>query len=306
MRDSFISSLLEVALKDENIILLTADLGFGIFDEFEKQLPNQFFNVGISEQNMTGLATGLSLEGKKVVTYSIGNFPTFRCLEQIRNDACYHDVNVTIVASGGGYSYGQLGYSHHATEDISIMRSLPNTTIVAPCSDWEAKNSIKMLVEKNGVGYLRLDKTFIDSKKYFKNEFQLYEAKTYIDGEDITLMATGGIVRESIAASEELKKYKVSARVVSIHTLKPIDENVIEDAINNTGGIITIEENSIIGGLAGAISEYCLENNKIPKKFKRIGIHNQFSSIVGTQDYLRKINHLDYLSIVKQVLRLIK
>ncbi len=306
MRDSFISSLLEVALKDENIILLTADLGFGIFDEFEKQLPNQFFNVGISEQNMTGLATGLSLEGKKVVTYSIGNFPTFRCLEQIRNDACYHDVNVTIVASGGGYSYGQLGYSHHATEDISIMRSLPNTTIVAPCSDWEAKNSIKMLVEKNGVGYLRLDKTFIDSKKYFKNEFQLYEAKTYIDGEDITLMATGGIVREAIAASEELKKYKVSARVVSIHTLKPIDENVIEDAINNTGGIITIEENSIIGGLAGAISEYCLENNKIPKKFKRIGIHNQFSSIVGTQDYLRKINHLDYLSIVKQVLRLIK
>jgi transketolase len=306
MRDSFISSLLEIALKDENIILLTADLGFGIFDEFEKQLPNQFFNVGISEQNMTGLATGLSLEGKKVVTYSIGNFPTFRCLEQIRNDACYHDVNVTIVASGGGYSYGQLGYSHHATEDISIMRTLPNTTIVAPCSDWEAKNSIKMLVEKNGVGYLRLDKTFIDSKKYFKNEFQLYEAKTYIDGEDITLMATGGIVREAIAASEELKKYKVSARVVSIHTLKPIDENVIEDAINNTGGIITIEENSIIGGLAGAISEYCLENNKIPKKFKRIGINDQFSSIVGTQDYLRKINHLDYLSIVKQVLRLIK
>ncbi len=186
------------------------------------------------------------------------------------------------------------------------MRTLPNTTIVAPCSDWEAKNSIKMLVEKNGVGYLRLDKTFIDSKKYFKNEFQLYEAKTYIDGEDITLMATGGIVREAIAASEELKKYKVSARVVSIHTLKPIDENVIEDAINNTGGIITIEENSIIGGLAGAISEYCLENNKIPKKFKRIGINDQFSSIVGTQDYLRKINHLDYLSIVKQVLRLIK
>ena len=217
MRDAFVNSLLEIALKDKNIILLTADLGFGIFDEFEKKLPNQFFNVGISEQNMTGLATGLSLEGKKVVTYSIGNFPTFRCLEQIRNDACYHNVNVTIVASGGGYSYGQLGYSHHATEDISIMRPLPNTTIVTPCSDWEAENAIKALVNENCVGYLRLDKTFIDSKKYFKSKYNLYQANRYIDGKDITLIATGGIVREAIAASKELLKYKISARVVSIH-----------------------------------------------------------------------------------------
>ena len=209
MRDAFVNSLLEIALKDKNIILLTADLGFGIFDEFEKKLPNQFFNVGISEQNMTGLATGLSLEGKKVVTYSIGNFPTFRCLEQIRNDACYHNVNVTIVASGGGYSYGQLGYSHHATEDISIMRPLPNTTIVTPCSDWEAENAIKALINENCVGYLRLDKTFIDSKKYFKSKYNLYQANRYIDGKDITLIATGGIVREAIAASKELLKYKI-------------------------------------------------------------------------------------------------
>lgn len=305
MRDAFVNSLLEIALKDKNIILLTADLGFGIFDEFEKKLPNQFFNVGISEQNMTGLATGLSLEGKKVVTYSIGNFPTFRCLEQIRNDACYHNVNVTIVASGGGYSYGQLGYSHHATEDISIMRPLPNTTIVTPCSDWEAENAIKALVNENCVGYLRLDKTFIDSKKYFKSKYNLYQANRYIDGKDITLIATGGIVREAIAASKELLKYKISARVVSIHTLKPLDVKEIQNAINDTGGIVTIEENSIIGGLAGAISEYCLENNLFPKKFRRIGISDKFSSIVGTQDYLRKINHLDSISIAKQVLELI-
>ena len=305
MRDAFVNSLLEIALKDKNIILLTADLGFGIFDEFEKKLPNQFFNVGISEQNMTGLATGVSLEGKKVVTYSIGNFPTFRCLEQIRNDACYHNVNVTIVASGGGYSYGQLGYSHHATEDISIMRPLPNTTIVTPCSDWEAENAIKALINENCVGYLRLDKTFIDSKKYFKSKYNLYQANRYIDGKDITLIATGGIVREAIAASKELLKYKISARVVSIHTLKPLDVKEIQNAINDTGGIVTIEENSIIGGLAGAISEYCLENNLFPKKFRRIGISDKFSSIVGTQDYLRKINHLDSISIAKQVLELI-
>ena len=116
MRDAFLNKLTQLALKDKDIILLTADLGFGVFEDFESQFPGQYFNVGVAEQNMTGLAAGLALEGKKVVTYSIGNFPTLRCLEQIRNDICYHDLNVTIVASGGGFSYGSLGMSHHTTE----------------------------------------------------------------------------------------------------------------------------------------------------------------------------------------------
>ena len=156
MRDNFLNSLTKLAESDKEIILLTGDLGFGVFENFEKNFPGQYFNVGVAEQNMIGLATGLALEGKKVVTYSIGNFGTLRCLEQIRNDACYHDVNITIVANGGGFSYGSLGMSHHTTEDLSIMRALPNISVVAPCTEHEASEATTAMITKGGVGYLRL------------------------------------------------------------------------------------------------------------------------------------------------------
>ena len=139
MRNAFLEALTELAGKDRNVVLLTADLGFGVFDEFSRKFPGQYFNVGVAEQNMTGIATGLALEGKTVFTYSIANFPTLRCLEHVRNDACYHDLNINIIASGGGFSYGALGMSHHATEDLSILRALPNVTAVAPASRWEAR-----------------------------------------------------------------------------------------------------------------------------------------------------------------------
>ena len=150
MRNAFLNSLICIAEKDKDLILLTGDLGFGLFDDFESRFPGQFFNVGIAEQNMTGIAAGLALEGKKVFTYSLANFPTLRCLEQIRNDVCYHNLNVNIVTSGGGFSYGQLGMSHHATEDISIMRALPNVTVVVPSNAWEASHATKELYNSEG------------------------------------------------------------------------------------------------------------------------------------------------------------
>ena len=150
MRNAFLAALTTLAEKDKDIILLTADLGYGVFEEFESKFPNQYFNVGVAEQNMTGIASGLSLEGKKVVTYSIGNFPTLRCLEQIRNDACYHDANIVVVASGGGFSYGSLGMSHHATEDLAILRALPNISVVAPCTANEAGEAMEAMEAGDG------------------------------------------------------------------------------------------------------------------------------------------------------------
>ena len=158
MRDNVVNELINLAKNDKDIVLLTGDLGFGVFEKFESSFPGQYFNVGVAEQNMIGLATGLALEGKKVVTYSIGNFGILRCLEQIRNDACYHDANITIIANGGGFSYGSLGMSHHTTEDLAILRALPNMTVVAPCTSNEAGEAITAMVMNNGVGYLRLDK----------------------------------------------------------------------------------------------------------------------------------------------------
>ena len=159
MRNSIVNYLYERVGQDKDIILLTGDLGFGVLDKCFERYPNNFINVGVAEQNLTGLSTGLAMMGKKVLTYSIGNFNTFRCLEQIRNDAAYHNVNVTILSVGGGFSYGQLGYSHHATEDYGVLGSLPNIDIYTPGCKLEAVKSVSEALKTNRVSYIRIDKS---------------------------------------------------------------------------------------------------------------------------------------------------
>ena len=303
MRDAFLDKLTELAAADKDVVLLTADLGFGVFEAFESRFPGQYFNVGVAEQNMTGLAAGLALEGKKVITYSIGNFPTLRCLEQIRNDACYHDLNITIVASGGGFSYGSLGMSHHATEDIAILRALPAMSVVAPGTAWEAGEATKVLVKLDGVGYLRLDKTVADESS--ASSFSLGGSIRYREGKDVTLLATGGILRDVIQATELLQELGIDAGVVSMHSIKPIDKDAIIAASNETGGIVTIEEHNIDGGLGSAVAEVCMDGGVVPKAFLRIGLGNQYSSIVGSQDYLKAYYQMDATAIVERVQKLL-
>ena len=304
MRDAFLDKLTELAAADKDVVLLTADLGFGVFENFESKFPGQYFNVGVAEQNMTGLAAGLALEGKKVITYSIANFPTLRCLEQIRNDGCYHDLNITIVASGGGFSYGSLGMSHHATEDIAILRALPAMSVVAPGTAWEASEAIEALVKGDGVGYLRLDKTVADENSTLL--FFLGRSIRYREGSDVTLLSTGGILRDTIQAAELLQELGIDAGVVSMYSIKPIDKDVIITAANETGGIVTIEEHNIDGGLGSAVAEVCMDSGFIPKKFLRIGLDNQYSSIVGSQDYLKAHYQMDATAIVKRVKMLLE
>lgn len=305
MRNAFLSALISLAEGDKDVVLLTGDLGFGVFEEFESRFPDQYFNVGIAEQSMTGIAAGLSLEGKKVVTYSIGNFPTLRCLEQIRNDACYHDANITIVASGGGFSYGALGMSHHTTEDLSILRALPNMSVVAPCTVKECKEATIAMIQGGGVGYLRLDKTAAEDS-VIDRSFSLGKSRRYKEGSDITLIAIGGILDEANIASVELKKHSIDVRVIGVHALKPIDKVAILDAVSETGGIITIEEHNKDGGLGSAIAEVCIDNGVLPKKFSRIGLDNIYSSIVGSQQYLRSRYKMDSEAIVSVALDLLK
>jgi len=303
MRDAFLKSLTHLAKIDKDIVLLTADLGYGVFENFEKDFPGQFFNVGVAEQNMTGLASGLAIEGKKVVTYSIGNFPTLRCLEQIRNDACYHELNITIVASGGGFSYGSLGMSHHTTEDIAIMRSLPGTLVVAPGTQKETEDLTSALINHQGVSYLRLDKSFA---KDMPHENIIGKANQYSMGADITLVTTGGILKDVIEASELLKERNISCNVVSMHTIKPIDSDILIHLSNNSKGIVTVEEHNLDAGLGSAVAEVLLDYGAIPKIFLRIGLDNKFSSIVGSQDYLKEKYELDSISIARKVAELFK
>ena len=298
MRDTFISELINQAKNNKDLMLLTGDLGFGVFEEFEKLFPKQFLNVGVAEQNMAMVSAGLALQGKKVFIYSIGNFPTLRCLEQIRNDICYHNLNVTVVSIGGGFSYGQLGMSHHATEDLSIMRSMPNMVVSSPSNKKEVRKITNYFSKSKGPSYLRLDKSFVNFEKF---NFSQKKASVLREGSSITLIGTGGVVGELLKASDILINQKIDCRVLSMHTIKPLDFSSIDKAVKETKGIISVEENNIIGGLGSAISEYCLEANKIPKHFYKIGLKDEFSSIVGDQNYLRNYYQINSKNIIKKV-----
>jgi transketolase len=282
-------------------MLLTADLGFGALDGFISRFPRQFLNVGVAEQNMTGLAAGLALEGHIVFTYSLGSFPTLRCLEQIRNDVCYHEANVKIVTVGGGMAYGAVGPTHHATEDLAILRSLPNMTVVSPGDHWEVSQATRALAGLRGPAYLRLDKSAAPETARPGEEFRLGSARVVREGEDFTLVATGGILGEALAAAERLAADGVECRVLSMHTVKPLDAEALRRAARETGGIVTVEEHTIEGGLGGAVAECLLEAGDVPKVFHRIGLRDGFSSVVGSQRYLRRVYGLDAGAIARAV-----
>lgn len=307
MRDTFINTLTELAEQDPRVFLITADVGFGVLTDFAKRFPKQFVNVGIAEQNMTGIATGLALEGRIVFTYSIANFPTLRCLEQIRNNAAYHEANVKIVSIGAGFSYGQCGMSHHATEDLAIMRSMP-ITVLSPSDKWEAREATKTLLNTAGTCYLRLDKSCAETHINRQETFTVGKARRVLEGDDFSIIATGGILQEAIIAAKQLAKKNIYCRVVSMHSINPIDKAEIIDCAKNTGGIITLEEHTITGGLGSAVAEVCLDAGVMPKNFKRIGLDRCFSSIVGDQAYLRTHYHMDFsaiLDVIKTQLNLV-
>jgi len=306
MRNAFIAELLELVPQDPRILLITADLGFGVFEDFARLYPKQFLNAGVAEQNMTGLATGLALDGRIVFTYSIANFPSLRCLEQIRNDASYHDANVKVVSIGSGFSYGALGISHHATEDISILRSLPGLTVVSPGDEWEVRQATRALIQTPGTCYLRLDKSKAPPTHKPGEVFEIGKARRIREGRDLTIAVTGGILEVALQAAEELsKQHRIETRILSVHTAKPLDVAALAEAARETGGILALEEHTVEGGLGGAIAEVLLELPVIPRAFARVGLRAGFSSAVGSQEYLRKLYGLDRVGVVAQALKLL-
>ena len=301
MRTAFIETLHTQAKQNERVTLVVGDLGFGVVTTFRDDLPNQFVNAGVAEQNMTGLAAGMALSGKIVFTYSIANFPVLRCLEQIRNDICYHNANVRIVPVRGGMAYGALGISHHATEDIAIMRALPNLLVIAPGDPVEARLATEALITHEGPAYLRLGRAGEPTVYQTPPTFELGRAITAREGNDITLISTGGCLYDTVQAAEALAQQGIQARVLSMHTIKPLDNEAVLTAARETSAIFTIEEHSIIGGLGGAVAEILLEADQRPRHFKRIGLNGTFSSVTGDQDYLRAYYGLDTAGIIKTV-----
>jgi transketolase len=301
MRTAFFNTLCDLASQQENITLVVGDLGFGVVEPFAKRFPSQYLNAGVAEQNMTGIAAGLALSGKTVFTYSIANFPTIRCLEQIRNDVCYHRANVKIVAVGGGFVYGALGMTHHATEDLAIFRALPEILVVAPGDPQETELATRAIASYPGPCYLRLGRAGEPRVHLHAVDFQLGKAIMVSDGKDLTIISTGGMLTTAVRTAELLRMHEISARVLSMHTLKPLDHEAILAAARETHAIVTLEEHSVTGGLGSAVAEVLAEMSERHVCLKRIGLPPTFSSHVGSQEYLRAMHGLDPQRILREI-----
>ena len=300
MRDTFVKTLLEIAKKDKNVYIITGDLGFGVLKPFWEQLPDQIINAGIAEQNMTSIAAGLALQGKIVYTYSIGNFPKLRCIEQIRNDCAYHDANVKVVCVGGGFVYGSLGMSHHATEDIAMMRALPDVTVMAPGDLVEAACATKAIYETPGTCYLRLGRGGEKQIHDTIDNFEIGKAIKIRDGKNVAVFSTGAIFDEVDEACKTLEQQGITPTVYTFPTVKPIDKNVILKCACEHGTIITVEEHNLSGGFGSAVAEVLAEADT-KAKLVRIALDDKYSCIVGSQKYLRKQYSIDAETIIEKV-----
>lgn len=287
MRDTFVRTLVQLAKENRNIELITGDLGFGVLKPFWEQCPDQFTNAGIAEQNMTSVAAGMAMQGKIVFTYSIGNFPTLRCYEQIRNDCAYHKANVKIVCVGGGFVYGSLGMSHHATEDIAALRALPDVAVVCPADLVEAEAATKAIVDYPGTVYLRLGRG--GEKRIHESipEFVIGKAIKVQDGQRVAIFSTGAIFEEVTGADLILKKHGITPAIYTFPTVKPIDREVIKECGAKYDLIVTCEEHNVVGGFGSAVAEVMCETPHTARLIK-IGLDDCYSTKVGSQKYLRE------------------
>ena len=305
MRDTFVKTLIDIAKANPNVELITGDLGFGVLKPFWEACPDQFINAGIAEQNMTSVAAGMALEGKVVFTYSIGNFPTLRCVEQIRNDCAYHNANVKIVCIGGGFVYGSLGMSHHATEDIAIMRALPDVSVFAPADAVEATEITKAIVNYPGTCYIRLGR---GGEQIVRNEiadFKIGKAIKVRDGERIAIFSTGGIFDEISKCVEKLIAAGYNPTVYTFPTIKPLDVQIINEIAKTHELIVTCEEHNIVGGFGSAVAEV-LSESVSKARLLRIGVPDTYCTYVGDQKFLRKTYGLDSETIYNRIRDLLK
>ncbi len=287
MRTVIIDGIYNLMKQNKNVYFLTGDLGFTVVEKIEKDFPKQFINMGVAEQNMMGVAAGLALSGKKVFIYSIIPFVTMRCFEQVRNDICYHNLDVTILGVGAGLSYGILSSTHFALEDIAIFRPLPNMSIFSPADETEAKMGMDFVKNYRRPFYFRIGKKqepIVFEKPY---KFTFGKAHVMEEGKDIVIIATGSILHEVVQAVPLLKKKGIHSTLIDIHTIKPLDEETIIKYSKGKKIVVTVEEHCITGGLGSAVSEVMAEHSNLPK-LKRIGTSDEFIKITGSQQFIRE------------------
>ncbi|QCI63183.1 transketolase family protein [Phreatobacter stygius] len=289
MRNAFADELTKLGMDDPRVVMLSGDIGNKLFDKFRAAQPDRFFNCGVAEANMTGLAAGLAMNGLRPFTYTITPFVTTRCLEQIRTDVCYHDVPVTIVAVGAGLAYAGLGPTHHACEDIAFLRALPNMKVICPGDQWEVRAAIRAVAKQDKPAYIRMGKKGEPTiHKGPLVDFEIGKAITISEGDEICLLSTGNMLAEAVEAAKMLGDAGRSTRVVSFHTVKPLDEACLEEALARFKLVVTIEEHSLIGGFGSAVAEWAIDNGQDTRKLMRVGTPDAFFKRSGEQEYARE------------------
>jgi len=304
MRAAFANEIESLSKVDERIVLLSGDIGNRMFDNFKEKFPDRFYNCGVAEANMTGIAAGMALCGLRPVTYTITAFNTLRCLEQIRIDVCYQNLPVIIVGVGGGLSYASLNATHHALEDIACLRVLPNMTVICPGDAWEVRAALRAAFEIEGPVYIRIAKK--NEPLIHKNipDFTIGKGLVVKGGTDICFLNAGSLLPFALEAAKTLEKIKdISVNVVSMHTVKPLDEELLQDVFAKFSHVFTLEEHSMLGGFGGSIAEW-LSDQKNPKaKLSRIGTGDFFMYEAGEKEHAQEFFGITTEQIVEKVLK---
>jgi transketolase len=304
MRFAVVKEVYNAGLENPNICFITGDYGHANTEEFRRNFVGRYFNAGMSEQNIIGMAAGMALEGMKVFVYSIVPFITLRCYEQIKIDVCEHNLDVTIIGGGGGFAYGDAGPTHYSIEDIGAMRLLPNMKVVCPANPMEASQLMRQLIAIGGPAYVRIGR---GKEANPPNEYRVEFGKAAVlrEGKDVTIIATGQIVSEALRAAELLAAKGIEVEVLNMHTVKPLDISALRERAAIRRLIVTLEEHSILGGLGGAVAEVLAEVGGL-SRFKRFGVVDAWPEVVGSQNYLRDLTGISAEKIVPQIMDLLK
>jgi transketolase len=287
MRNAFAKEITQLAQSDPRVVLLSGDIGNKLFDEFKQVDQDRFYNCGVAEANMMGVAAGMALSGFRPIIYTITPFTTTRCFEQIRVDVCYHQAPVIIVGTGSGLSYAELGPTHHSLEDLAILRTLPGMNVMAPCDAAELRLALQAALQQNNPVYIRIGKKGEPAIHNNLTDLTIGRSIVVRQGKDVTLMAAGTIMGEVLKAADLLENNGISTEVVSFHTIKPLDADYLRKAAKQFKLLVTIEEHGLIGGLGSAVAEWCAkESQAVP--LLTFGTPDEFMHEIGSQEYARE------------------
>jgi transketolase len=288
MRNAFAKEITRLAQEDERIVLLSGDIGNRLFDDFKDLCPGRFFNCGVAEANMIGVAAGLALAGFRPVCYTITPFVTYRCLEQIRIDVCYHELPVTIVGTGAGLSYASLGATHHSCEEMGMLRLLPGLAVIAPADSAEVQSCLRAALRSDRPAYLRIGKKGEPRVHAAAPAFEIGRCIPLHEGHDVMFVATGTILPAAIAAAERLRERGVDAGVASMPCVKPLDVPALSAWFGQCQVVATVEEHSILGGLGGAVAEWVTEQPHVKARLLKFGTRDEFLHVNGEQEEARE------------------